>query len=488
MAQREIATTKPANHWFVLILLAFAQFMLTVDITIVNIALPSIQQAFALTNVTLQWIVTAYVLPFGGFLLLGGRSADLFGRRRTFLSGLIVFTLASLGSGLASSGVMIIIARAIQGLAGAYMAPTALSIVLVTYTEGHERNTALAVLSAVGAAGGTIGVVLGGLFTQYLGWRWNFFINVPIGLLVFLATIRFVDTYEPKSDHRRLDFIGAVLVTGGLMTLVYALVQAPDYGWGDLRTIAAFLISFAALAAFILNETKANHPLMPLNIFHISNVLAANTLMLLNTASSFSALFFATLYVQNILGYTPVLTGVDFLIFGVAAGLASTIVPRLIRRIGYKPLLMVGPLLMATGLFLESYIPVQGSYWGNMAPGMLFLFFGIGTTTVSITIAATSGVAEQESGLVSGLLATFQQIGTALGLAVITAVAASSTMRYLKNIHSQHAPDREVVATATVYGFHNGYLIGASLALAIALLATFIIRTRTAKINPGHQA
>lgn len=488
MAQREIATTKPANHWLILIILSFAQFMLTVDITIVNIALPSIQQAFNLTNVSLQWIVTAYVVPFGGFLLLGGRSADLFGRRRTFLSGLAVFTLASLGSGLASSGGMIIIFRAIQGLAGAFMAPTALSLVLVTYTEGHQRNIALGVLSAVGAAGGSMGVVLGGLFTQYLGWRWNFFINVPVGLLVFLAIMRFIDTHEPESDHRHLDFLGAVLVTGGLMAIVYALVEAPDYGWGDQRTILTFLTGLAALVVFVLNEARAKRPLMPLKIFRLRNVLAANTLMLLNTASSFSALFFATLYVQNILGYTPLLTGIDFLPFGVVCAFSATLVPRLSKKISYKFVLIVAPLIMAAGLFLESYIPVQGSYWGNMAPGMLILFFGIGATTVSITIAATSGVAEHESGLVSGLLATFQQIGTALGLAVITAVAASSTEQYLQNMRLQHTPGREVVAAATIYGFHHGYLIGTSLALTVALLATFIIRTKAARTNPDYKA
>ena len=486
MAQREIAAPKSINHWLALIILAFAQFMLTVDITIVNIALPSIQQAFTLTNVTLQWVVTAYVVPFGGFLLLGGRSADLFGRRRTFLGGLAVFTLASLGCGLASSGGVLIVCRAIQGLAGAFMAPTALSLVLVTYTEGQERNIALAVWSAVGAAGGSLGVVLGGVFTQYLGWRWNFCVNVPIGLLVFLATVRWIEASEPAADRRRLDVLGAVLATGGLMAIVYALAQVPASGWGDLRTIMALVIGVVALSLFGINEAKARHPLMPLSIFRLRNVLAANILMIFNTASSFSALFFATLYVQNILGYSPLLTGVDFLLFGVTAGLASTIVPRLSKKTGLKPLLIGAPLLMAAGLLLESTIPADGSYWGNMAPGMLLLFFGIGVMTVSITIVGTSGVTEHESGLISGLLSTFQQVGTALGLAVITAVAASSTNQYVQQLHVQRAPSREVVAAATVYGFHHGYLVGAGLALAIALLATFLIRARPAKTTPSR--
>ncbi|HEY1351984.1 MAG TPA: MFS transporter [Ktedonobacteraceae bacterium] len=486
MVQGEVATTRSFNHWLVLIILACAQFMLTVDITIVNIALPSIQQAFSLSNVTLQWIVTAYIVPFGGFLLLGGRSADLFGRRRTFLGGLAVFTLASLGSGLAPSGLLIVVFRALQGLAGAYMAPTALSLVLVTYAEGNERNIALGVLSAVGAAGGSLGVVLGGLFTQYLGWRWNFFINVPIGLLVFLATLACIHTREQPATRRRLDLWGAVLVTGGLMAIVYALVQAPGSGWNAPDTIGAFLLGCLALLAFVFNETRAAQPLMQLKVFRIQNVLAANALMLLNTASTYAALFFATLYIQNILGYTPILTGLDFLPFGLICALGATIVPRLSKKVGYKAILIVAPLLMVVGLFLESTIPVQGSYWANMAPGMFILFFGLGATTVSITIAGTSGVPEQEAGLVSGLLTTFQQIGTALGLAAITAVAALSTAQYLQGHSLSPASGREAVASATVYGFHNGYLIAAGLALAITLAGAVIIRTGARNIEPDH--
>ncbi|HET8842027.1 MAG TPA: MFS transporter [Ktedonobacteraceae bacterium] len=487
MAQKELATPRSVNHWLALIILASTQFMLIVDVTIVNIALPSIQQAFTLSNVTLQWIVTAYVLTFGGFLLLGGRSADLFGRRRTFLAGLAVFTLASLGCGLATSGLTLIICRAIQGLAGAYMAPTALSLVLVTYSQGSERHIALAVWGAVGAAGGSLGVVLGGLFTQYLGWRWNFWINAPIGLLVFLAALRLIEPHEPTTPGRRLDVPGAILVTGGLMAIVYALAQVPDAGWLHPLPLTAFAIGLAALSLFIWNEARARHPLMPLSLFRLPNVLAANTLMFFNTASSFSALFFATLYVQDILGYSPLLTGVDFLLFGVTAGLSSTLVPRLVKKVGAKPLLITGPLLMAGGLLLESTLPVSGSYWGNMAPGMLLLFFGIGLLTVSITITATSGVPEHQSGLVSGLLSTFQQVGTALGLAVITAVAASSTARDLQQQHLLSTTGREEVAAATVSGFHQGYLIGAGLALLVALLATLLIRTKSAKTDSGHQ-
>jgi EmrB/QacA subfamily drug resistance transporter len=474
-AQKNIATARSVNRWLILVLLALAQFMLTVDITVVNIALPSIQQAFSLNNVTLQWIVTAYVVPFGGFLLLGGRCADFFGRRRIFLSGLVVFTLASLGSGLATSGTFLIFSRALQGLAAAFMTPTALSLVLVTYAEGHERNTALSVLSAVGAAGGSLGVVLGGIFTQYLGWQWNFFANVPIGLLVWILAIIFIDVDRPDAHQRRLDVPGAVLATFGLMALVYALVQAPQVGWQSLGTLLPAAIGLLLLFAFLLNEARAASPLMPLRIFRLPNVLAANLLMFLNTASTYATLFFATLYVQNILGYSPLLTGLDFLPFGIVCAAAATLTSSLSKKVGYRLLLILAPLVMALGSFLVSGLPVQGSYWANVAPGMLILFVGLGITMVSITIAGTSGVAEQESGLVSGLLSTFQQVGTALGLAVLTAVAAWSTQQALQQ-ESIHGPQQ--IAAATVYGFHIGYLIEAGLALLIAIGALMFIRSQ----------
>lgn len=478
MAQKDIATVRPGNRWLILILLASAQFMLTIDITVVNIALPSIQQAFSLNNMTLQWIVTAYVVPFGGFLLLGGRCADFFGRRRIFLSGLAVFTFASLASGLATSGTFLILARVLQGLAAAFMTPTALSLVLITFTEGHGRNTALSVLSAVGAAGGSLGVVLGGVFTQYLGWQWNFFANVPIGLLVWILARIFIGADQPDSHHRQLDVPGAILATLGLMALVYALVQAPQVGLLSLGTLLPAALGLLLLLTFLLNEARATSPLMPLRIFRLRNVLAANLLMFLNTASTYATLFFATLYVQNILGYSPLLTGLDFLPFGIVCAAAATLTSSLSKKVSYKLLLILAPLVMVLGSFLVSWLPVQGSYWANIAPGMLILFVGLGITMVSITIAGTSGVAEQESGLVSGLLSTFQQIGTALGLAILTAVAAWSTRQVLQQepIHGQ-----EQIAAATVYGFHIGYLIEAGLALLIAIGALVFIRSQTSR-------
>lgn len=478
--------SKSTSHWIVLVLLALAQFMVVLDVSIVNVALPAIQHAFNMSQTSLQWIITAYSLTFGGFLLLGGRNADLFGRRRTFLGGVIVFTLASLGSGLAQSGGLLIVFRALQGLAGAYMSPAALSIILVTYREGHERNVALSVWGAVASGGAAVGVLAGGIITQYLTWRWNFFVNVPVGILVVVAALRILDRHDSTVDHNNLDLPGAVLVTGGLMMLVYALTKAPGYGWTEHRTLIYFAISLAALFGFVLNEYRAKHPLMPLRIFRIRNLSGADILMLCIAAGLFSVFFFTTLYMQEVLGYTPVRTGFSFLIVPVVIAVIATNVPRIIQRIGYKPILMVAPLFVSAGLFWLSHIPVHGTYWGNVAPGLIMMGIGMGATFVSATIAATSGVPHHEAGLASGLLNTSQQIGGALGLAVLTGVATSSTSRYLTNLHLRAAPARDTITAATVHGFHDGYLIASTFGIVAALIATFVIRSQPAKTDPSH--
>ncbi|MGH7233978.1 MAG: MFS transporter, partial [Candidatus Saccharimonadales bacterium] len=299
------AAKKHTSHWLILILIALAQFMVVLDISIVNVALPSMQRAFSLSTADLQWIISAYTLAFGGFLLLGGRSADYFGRRLTFLSGISVFTLASLGTGLSQNGTMLITFRALQGLAAAFMSPAALSIVLVTYKEGHERNTALSVWGAVASGGAAVGVLLGGIITQYLNWRWNFFINLPVGIFVIVASLRVLGHYKTESEKKSLDIPGAVSVTGGLMALVYALTEAPTYGWGSARIITILLIGIILVAYFIINESRAKHPLMPLRIFKIRNIAGANSLMLLLAAGLFSVFFFTTLYLQETLHYSP---------------------------------------------------------------------------------------------------------------------------------------------------------------------------------------
>jgi len=482
----ESSEKKQTSHWLILVLLALAQFMVVLDVSIVNVALPAIQSAFHMSQTNLQWVITAYSLTFGGFLLLGGRTADLYGRRRTFLLGITAFTLASLGSGLSQSGSMLIIFRALQGLSGAFMSPAALSIVLVTYREGHERNVALYVWGAVASGGAAVGVLAGGIITQYLTWRWNFFVDVPDGILVVISGLRILGKHESEADHRSLDLPGAISVTGGLMMLVYALVKAPAYGWTEHRTVLYFAISFLLLLFFVINENSAEHPLMPLRIFRIRNLWSADLLMLSMAAGLFSIFFFTTLYLQEILGYTPIKTGVSFLVVPVAIALAATNVPRLINRIGYRPILMVAPLVVSSGLFWISHLPVHGTFWGNIAPGMILLGLGMGATFVSVTIAATSGVAGHESGLASGLLTTSQQIGGALGLAVLTGVATSASTRYLHNLNLHTAPTHAMVAASTVHGFHDGYLIASTFGIGASLLATLVIRNQATKTDPSH--
>jgi len=475
---------KPTSHWFILVLLALAQFMVVLDVSIVNVALPAMQKAFNLTSTNLQWIITAYSLTFGGFLLLGGRAADLFGRRKTFLAGILVFSLASLGTGLSQSGVMLITFRALQGLAGAFMSPAALSIVLVTYKEGHERNVALSVWGAVASGGAAAGVLLGGIITQYLTWRWNFFVNVPVGLFVIIASLRVLGKHESEAEHNNLDLSGAISVTAGLMVLVYTLVKAPTYGWLNHRTLEYFAVSLVLLVFFVTNEMRAKHPLMPLRIFRIRNLTGANSVMLFQTAALYSVFFFTTLYLQEILHYSPIKTGFSFLVIPVVIAITATNVPRVIQRIGYKPILMIAPLFVATGLFWVSHIPVNGTFWGNVAPGMILMGLGLGATFVSVTIAATSGVSQRESGLASGLLNTSQQIGGSLGLAILTGISTSGATRYLKNIHGSHSAYDKTAAA--VHGYHDGYLVAAGFAVIASILATVIIKNIRAKTDPSH--
>ncbi|MEK7599463.1 MAG: MFS transporter [Patescibacteria group bacterium] len=480
-AKKAVKKSGQTSHWLILILLALAQFMVVLDVSIVNVALPAIQKEFMMSQSSLQWIVTLYALTFGGCLLLGGRAADLYGRRKVFLIGITLFTLASLADGLAQSGNQLILFRGLQGLAGALMSPAALSIILVTYKEGHERNVALAVWGAVASGGAAMGVLLGGIITQYLSWRWNFFVNVPVGIFVVLASLKVLDRHDSKLAHNNLDLPGAVLATGGLMTLVYALVKAPSEGWTSGPILLYFAIAFVALTAFVINEKYAKHPLMPLHIFRNRNLVGADTLMLFMAAGMFSIFFFTTLYLQQILGYTPIKTGLSFLIVPFAVAITATNVPRLVQKVGYKPVLVVAPLVVSAGLFWLSHIPVDGTFWGNVAPGMILLGLGMGGTFVAATIAATSGVPQDESGLASGILNTAQQIGGAVGLAVLTGIATSTATRYITNLNLLSAPTQEQIATAAVRGFHDGYLIASTFGIAASLIALFVIKNTKPK-------
>jgi EmrB/QacA subfamily drug resistance transporter len=465
---------KAKNHWLILVILAAAQLMVVLDSSVVNVALPAVQHSFNLTSTGLQWIVTAYTLTFGGFLLLGGRAADLFGRKRMFLIGITLFVIASLVDGFAANGQMLIILRAVQGLAAALMSPAALSIVLVTYREGHERNTALSIWASVGAGGAAIGVLLGGVLTQYLGWRWNFFINIPIGITIFIAALRLLPTHESEETHTSLDLPGAISVTAAALLLVSGIAEAPTNGWGSLATWAYFAGAAILLVYFIFNEKRAKRPLVPLGIFKNRNLTGANLVVFPVVASMFSTFFFGSLYVQNVLHFDPVKTGFSFLITPVVIALTATNVPRIIKRIGYKPVLIVGPLFIMSALLVLAHVPVDGNYFVNVMPALILLGLGGGMSFVAGTITATSGVKPTQSGLASGILNTSQQIGGSLGLAVLTGIASSVAATYFKNLTT--LPTKLTPLVAEVQGMHAAFYTGACIALAASLIALIVIR------------
>jgi EmrB/QacA subfamily drug resistance transporter len=467
------------NKGVLLAILALAQFMVVLDASVVNVALPAIYKALHFSVSNLQWVVTAYTLAFGGFLLFGGRAADLFGRRRTFLAGLMAFTIGSVIVGASQNETWMIIARGFQGLSAAFMSPAALSIVLSEFTEGGERNRALGVWSAVAAGGAAAGLLFGGILTQYFGWRWNFFVNVPVGIFVTIMSLRYVPEHGSTVDHNDLDLPGAVLVTGGLMALVYGITKAPSYGWGSGKTLAWLGAAVIMLGLFIFNESRSKHPLMPLSIFRIRNLAGADLTQLPITAAMFSLFFFISLYVQNILGFSPVKTGISFLPVTIVIGITATVTSWFIARIGYKPFMVIAPLFIAAGLFWLSHIPVGGSYFKDVLPGILVMAFGVGMSFVAISVAATAGVPQKDSGLASGLLNTAQQIGGALGLAILSGVAASRTTALMADVGAA-ARYPVIVANATVGGFQWALIVGASFALGAAVVALVLIRQESA--------
>ena len=476
-------SARPLHKNLILMLVALAQFMVVLDIAIVNVAIPSIFEALKFKSADdLQWVVTAYTLAFGGFLLLGGRAADLFGQRRVFLLGVSMFTAASLLCGLAATDAQIVIARAAQGLSAAIMSPAALAILIRNFKEGKERHRALGVWSAVAAGGAAAGVLLGGVLTQYLDWRWNFFVNVPVGVMLLAASLRFIPEGRAALKHRHLDLPGAVLVTSGLMMLVYGLSKAPSRGWLSESSLLFFSSSALLLVAFVVNETRSRYPLMPLSIFRIRNVFGANFSQLPVTASMFSMFFFLTLYVQTVLGYTPVKTGLSFLPITFIVGLTATTVTRFIARVGYKPFLMVGPVLLMGGFYLLSRLGADGGYWSDVFPGLAIVSVGMGMMFVAVTIAATNGVPHNEAGLASGLLNTSQQIGGSLGLAVLTGVAASKTSEVASKLGER---GRETALQAQVEGYQEAFKIAIVFAVIALVLTALLIKQRKGeKIDP----
>jgi EmrB/QacA subfamily drug resistance transporter len=489
------------NPWLVMALAAMAQFVVVVDATITNVALPSMQRALHISAENLQWIITSYTLAFGGFLMLGGRAADIIGRKKTFIIGVLAFALASLAVGVSQDETTVIIARGVQGLAAAFMSPAALSIVLNTFREGKERNKALGVWGGITSSGAAIGLLAGGALTQYLNWRWNFFVNVPIAILVALASIKFIPESKADLGHKNFDIFGAVTVTGGLMLLVYALTKAPAWGWTDPWTLGLLAAALVILGAFLINEQRSKHPLVPLSIFTTKNVGKANLVMFPMIAAMFAMFFFLTLYVQNILGYEPLKTGLAFFPVAIVIGIVAGIASNLVTKIGFKPLLVAGPFLVGAGLFWLGFIPVHGTYLANVLPPLVTIAAGMGLAFVSGTIGATNGVAPKDSGLASGLFNTTGQVGGALGLAILAAVAASATKDYVSDKMAQLGAAAQAGAAqspqaaaavqqfqdnALVSGFHAAFFVGAGLAWFGSLVALVLIKHKKGeKIEPN---
>jgi EmrB/QacA subfamily drug resistance transporter len=458
------------RRWIALILLCVAQFVVVLDASIVNVALPTIGTALDFSESNLQWVVNAYVLTFGGFLLLGGRMADLLGRRRVFIGGLVLFALASLAGGLAASAGELIAARAVQGLGAALLSPAALSIVTTTFRDGAERNKALGVWGAVAGSAGAAGVLLGGVLTDGLGWEWVLWVNVPIGLAAAAIAPSLIAESRAEGERRHFDLGGAVSITAGLSLLVYALVDANNSGWGSAKTISLLAASAALVAAFVVVERRSRAPLVPFAIFRLRTLTGANVVGVLIGASLFSMFFFISLYMQQVLGYSAIHAGLSYLPLALTIIVAAGVAGQLVTKIGFKPVLAAGMAFIAAGLVWFAQVSAGGSFLADILGPSLLAAIGLGLAFVPVTIAAVSGVADREAGLASGLINTAQQVGGALGLAILSSISTSV-------IGSGTTP------ADLTDGFRAAFLAGAGFA-ALGVVATLVlIRSRDSRAH-----
>src|SRR6266516_3273748 len=460
-----VATVR--RKWLALALLSAVQFMVILDIAIVNVALPSIQVDLGFSEQNLQWVISAYALVFGGFLLLGGRAADLLGRRRIFLVGITLFTVASLLAGFAWSEASLISARALQGLGAAVITPAALSILSTTFTEGRERNIALGVWGAVGGFGAAAGVLLGGILTDALSLSWIFFVNVPVGVTAFILA-PFLLKESRDATVRSFDALGAVLVTGGLSSLVYAITQAGQDGWLAGKTVSFFAASLIMLVGFLAWEQRHPEPLMRLGILRIKTVSGANVAGFIMGTATFSLFLMLTLYMQQVLGYSPMKTGVGYLAVAGTAIFTSAIAAQLVTRIGVKPVLAIGMTSLTGGLVYFTQVSVGGSYLADLLPGFLLIAVGLGFSFVPISIAALAGIQPAEAGLASGLINTSQQIGGALGIAALSAISTSTT--------NDSIASGTALRPALTDGFQAAFVGAAGIAILGIVVALFIVR------------
>jgi EmrB/QacA subfamily drug resistance transporter len=480
-------TARGANPWLVLVLICIAQFMVILDATIVNVALPSIQTDLEMSDSNLQWVVNAYALLFGGFLLLGGRAGDLIGRKRIFLAGVVLFTSASLLCGLAQGELWLIVARGIQGLGAALVSPAALSIVTTTFKEGAERTKALGVWAAIAVGGGAVGLLLGGILTEALSWPWIFFVNVPVGIAAFVLSLRYVPESKDEHIHRSFDVAGAVTVTGGLVALVYGIVRSSQVGWGSAEVLGTLALAAVLLIGFFLIERRSVEPLVRLSIFSVRTIRGANLTMFVVACGLFAMFFFNTLYLQRVLGYSPLEAGLAFLPFTAGIIIGAGISQKLVPALGAREVPIIGLTMAIAGLLLFLRLTPDGTYLTDLLPGIMLTSIGMGLTFVPVTLIATSGIPDSDAGLASGLFNTSQQIGGALGLAILSTIATNRTTGAVEDLG--HPPTQADTANALVDGFHVAWL-GSALFLAagVLLLVTLLRRRDVIAVAEGETA
>ena len=491
-------TARRAGHpGIALTVIAACQLMVVLDATIVNIALPHIQDALQFSTTDLTWVVSAYTLTFGGLLLLGGRAGDILGRRRVFMTGILLFTLASLLGGLAQEPWQLLAARVLQGMGGAIASPTALALITTTFPEGPERNRAFGVFAAVSAGGGAIGLLAGGMLTEWLDWRWVFFVNVPIGLVIILLAPVYINESERHSG--RFDIAGAVTSTAGMASLVYGFIRAADDGWRDSLTIGSFAAAVVLLAAFALIESRAKEPITPLWMFADRNRSGTYVIMLSLAAAMFGMFFYIVLFVQNVLGYTPIQAGLAFLPVTVVIALGAGLSQRFLPRFGPKPFMLTGSALAVVGLAWQTLISSDSSYAGGVLGPMLVFGLGMGLNFVTLTVTAVSGVAQHEAGAASGLLNATQQVGGSLGLSILTTVFGSASKdeakKQLPRFLSHGSPEQKAEFAKThqlpgtwghevlTQGIATGFVAAAAMAVLALGSAWLVIRVRKSDLE-----
>src|ERR1700757_1934384 len=470
------------RRWLILSVLVLAQFMVVLDVAIVNVALPTIKNDLHFSEDGLQWVITAYSILFGGVLLLGGRMADLLGRRRVFMAGLSIFTVFSLLDGLAWSSSSLIVFRGLQGLGAALLAPAALSILTTTFKESRERNVALGIWGAASGSGGAAGVLLGGALTSALSWSWIFFINVPVGVLLLLVSPALLKESRAELDHRHFDTAGAASITGGLMLLVYALTHASQHGWATTETIGLLAAAAALVGTFVVIEIRSPAPLLPLRIFRLRTLTASNITALLMGAAVFSQFFLLTLYMQQVLHYSALKTGVAYIALPLSIIGFSAVSQALVTRIGIRVVLPVGMALSAAGLVLYAQLPVHGTYFSNLFPAFILSGIGLAFAFVPMSIGALTGVKADDAGVASGLLNTNQQIGGAIGVAIATTIATTYTSHYV----SGHPGVGPLDGAALTHGFQIAFYVLAALAALAAVISAVMIEPGAAATVPAE--